>query len=271
LQFAMLHDGLHVHIPSKTDKVFVNTVSENKEGYTKRQLKEAAQVWELYAKLMYPSLKDFKWAVMSKQISMDCSVIVVEIIDLAQLVWGREISALKGKMVKKKLSPVHGSDLKVPKDLLKLHKVITMPIDIFFVAGIIFLLTLSQKINFMSATHLEICKIKTIARSFCEVFVYYYKRGFCITTVLADGKFAPLKQLIMSKPHAPTVNLTSQNEHVPEIECRVRVIKERAQAVQHSLVFKALPRLMTIHLTLHGVKQVVYFPTKAGISKTLSP
>jgi hypothetical protein len=60
LKFTMIHDGLHVHVPEKSNKVFVNTVMANKEGYSKRQLKTAAPAWALYAKLMYPSLKDFK-------------------------------------------------------------------------------------------------------------------------------------------------------------------------------------------------------------------
>ncbi|MGL5934526.1 MAG: hypothetical protein ACRCZI_02770, partial [Cetobacterium sp.] len=269
MKFVMLHDGLHVHVPKQTDKVFVNTVAENKEGYSKRQLKAAGRARELYAKLMYPSLKDFKWAVMSNQIK-NCPV-TVEDINVAQSVWGKDISALKGKTTRKKSTPVHGSEMKVPRDLLKLHRDVTMSIDIFFVTGIPFFLTLSHKIDFMSTTHLENCKIVTIAKAFREVYMYYYNRGFRITMVLADGEFAPLKQLIQSEPNAPTVNLTSRNEHVPEIERRIRVIKERARAVRHSLPFKALPRLMTTHLVLHVVKQMGYFPTKAGISESLSP
>jgi hypothetical protein len=36
LKFTMMHNGLHVHVPEKSDKVFVNTVAANKEGYSKR-------------------------------------------------------------------------------------------------------------------------------------------------------------------------------------------------------------------------------------------
>jgi hypothetical protein len=133
-------------------------------------------------------------------------------------VWGKDIPGLKGKTTRKKSTPVHRSEMKVPCDLLKLYRDVTMSIDIFFVTGIPFFLTLSHKIDFMGATHLENCKIVTIAKAFCEVYMYYYNCGFRITMVLADGEFAPLKQLIQSKPNAPTVKLMSRNEHVPEIK-----------------------------------------------------
>jgi hypothetical protein len=54
--------------------------------------------------------------------------------------------------------------------------------------------------------------------AFKEIYQYYLQRDFCITTVHADGEFAPLKVLIESLPGRPMVNLASQNEHAPEIE-----------------------------------------------------
>jgi hypothetical protein len=54
--------------------------------------------------------------------------------------------------------------------------------------------------------------------AFKAIYQYYLQCGFCITTVCADGEFAPLKVLIKSLPGGPMVNLASPNEHVPEIE-----------------------------------------------------
>jgi hypothetical protein len=168
LKFTMIYDCLHIHVLEKSNKMFVNTVAANKKGYSKRQLKAAARARALYVKLMYPSLKDFKWALMSNQIK-DCPV-TVKCINVAQSVWGKDISALKGKTVRKKSTPVRRSEMKVPRDSLKLHKDVTVAIDIFFVTDIPFFLTPSHKINFMSATNLENRKIGTIAKAFCEVY-----------------------------------------------------------------------------------------------------
>jgi hypothetical protein len=103
---------------------------------------------------------------MSNQIK-DCPVTVKDI-NVAQSVWGKDISALKGKTVRKKFTPVCGGEMKVSRYLLKLDKDVTMTINIFFVTGIWFCLMLSHKINFMSATHLENCKIGTITKAFCK-------------------------------------------------------------------------------------------------------
>jgi len=89
--------------------------------------------------------------------------------------------------------------------------------------------------------------------------------------VHADGEFAPLTDLIQSMPGGPMVNLASHNEHVPEIERRIRVVKERCRATRHSLPFQRMPKLLTIHIVFHAVKLLNFFPTKGGISDTLSP
>ena len=41
--------------------------------------------------------------------------------------------------------------------------------------------------------------------------------------------------------------------------------------MQHSLPFKRIPKLLTIHIVFHSVKLLNFFPTKGGVSDTLSP
>jgi hypothetical protein len=67
------------------------------------------------------------------------------------------------------------------------------------------------------------------------------------------------------------VNLASANEHVPEIELLIWVVKERCRGTRHSLPFHTIPKLMTIHSVLNVVKLLNFFPTKGGLSDTLSP
>jgi len=81
-----------------------------------------------------------------------------------------------------------------------------------------FFLTLSRKICFTAVNHLTDRTDPQIFKAFKEIYQYYLQRGFRITTVHADGEFAPIKTLINSLPGDPMVNLASTNEHVPEIE-----------------------------------------------------
>jgi hypothetical protein len=87
-------------------------------------------------------------------------------------------------------------------------------------------LTLSRKICSTAVNHLAERTVPQIFKAFKEMYHYYLQRGFHITTVRADGEFAPLKTLIEAISGGPMVILASANEHVPEIERRIQVVKE---------------------------------------------
>jgi hypothetical protein len=270
MELKMHKSGLHYYVPRKEHHMtFVNTFSENKTGFTNRQIKCAEIARNLYKTLSYPSMKDFKWVIRSNQIK-DCPVTIQDI-DVARKIWGKNISALKGKTTRSKTHPVARDYVKVPKELLKLHKEVFMATDIFFMNKIPFFLTLSWKICFTALNHLADRTVSQIFKAFKEMYQYYLQRGFHITTVHADDEFAPLNILIEDMPGGPVVNFASANEHVPGIERRIRVVKERCRATRHSLLFHTIPKLMTIHIVLNVVKLLIFFPTKGGVSDTLSP
>jgi hypothetical protein len=95
------------------------------------------------------------------------------------------------------------------------------------------------------------------------MYQYYRQRGFHIKTVHADGKFVPLKPLIESMPGGPMVNLASANDHVPDMEWIVRVVKERCRATRHILPYERITKLMTIHIVLNVVKLLSFFQPRA--------
>jgi hypothetical protein len=270
MEFRMHESGLHYYDPrNEKHLAFVNIVSENKEGFTKRQIKSAELARTLYKTLNYSSMKDFKWVIQSNQIK-DCPVTVQDI-DVARHIWGKNIAALKAKTTRSKSIPVARDYVKVPMELMELPNEVLLTTDIFFVNKIPFFLTLSQKICFTAVNHLADRTVPQIFKAFKEMYQYYLMCGFHIKTVHADGEFAPLEPLIKSMPGGPMVNLTSANEHVPEIEQRIWVVKERCRATRHSLPYERIPKLITIHIVLNVFKLLNFFPTKGGVSDTLSP
>ena len=104
----------------------------NKVVFNKRQLKGAQLAKELFVKLVYWLLKDFKWAIHSNQIA-NCPV-TVEDIENAQQISGKDMAALKGKAAWKKIKAVSGTEMKVQRDYLSLHMEVYLTMDIFFVA-----------------------------------------------------------------------------------------------------------------------------------------
>jgi hypothetical protein len=168
-------------------------------------------------------MKDFKWVIRSNQIK-DCPVTIQDI-DVATKIWDKNIAALKGKTTRSKTQPVARDYVKVPKELLKLHKEVFLTTDILCANKIPFFLTLSRKICFTAVNHLADRTVPQIFKVFKEMYNYYLQRGFLVTTVHADGEFAPLKTLIAAMPGGPKVNLANVNKHVPEIERRIWVVK----------------------------------------------
>jgi hypothetical protein len=141
MEFRMHESGLHYYDPRKEEFIFVTTVTGNKEGFTKRQVKDAEVTRALYVMLSYPSWKDFKWVIHSNQIK-DCPV-TVKATNTALKIWGKNIAALKGKTTWSKPSPVARDFVRVPPELMKLHREVFLTINIFFINKIPFFLTLS--------------------------------------------------------------------------------------------------------------------------------
>ena len=131
MEFNEHESGLHCFDPNDIAFVFVNTVSGNKEGFSQRQIKGAEQAKTLYAKLGYPSQQDFRWMIQSNQIK-DCPVTVQDVDSVPIRLGERE-----GKTTRKKPIHVAADCVKVPRELLKLHKDVTMTANnIFFVSKI---------------------------------------------------------------------------------------------------------------------------------------
>jgi hypothetical protein len=188
---------------------------ENKAGFTKLQIKGAELAQTLYKTLSYPSMKDFKWVIRSNQIK-DCPVTIQDI-NVAMKIWSKNIATLKWEITRSKTHLVARDYVKVPKELLKLHKEVFLTTDIFFVNKIYFFLTLSRKICVTAVNHLADRTVPQILKALKEMYQYYLQRGFHITSVHVDGEFAPLKTLIESMSGCPMVNLASANDQVPDI------------------------------------------------------
>jgi len=270
--FREHESGLHYYDP--TDQhgnfAFVETVRANKALFTKRQIKDAQRARRLYKCLSHPSIQDFKWLLQSNSIK-DCPVTLKDA-EIAEKIWGPSIATLKGKTTRRSADAVKVESLiPIPKEMIAMHKNVTLAIDIFFVNKIPFFGTLSRNICFTTVTHLANRTLRTIFNAFRGIYNYYYTRGFRITTVMADGEFAALQTLFTDIYGAPNINLTAANEHEPFIERRIRVIKERVRALRHTLPFKTLPLKMVANMVLYVTKLLNFFPVKNGLSNTLSP
>lgn len=83
-----------------------------------------------------------------------------------------------------------------------------------------------------------------------------------------DGEFEKVKQKLT---HIIEVNMTAKNEHVPEIERKIRCIKERTRSIKADLPYQILPSMIIKRMVLHAVIFMNVYIDKRGISDEYLP
>ena len=92
LNCVMHQDGLHYHDTKNREVTLIQTVQENEEGYRKRHIKDAQEACDIYAKVGYPSPRDFQ-KLISENMILNCPVTVEDVIR-SDKIYGRDINSL---------------------------------------------------------------------------------------------------------------------------------------------------------------------------------
>ena len=159
----------------------------------------------------------------------------------------------------------------LPPTILNHYKNVELSVDILFVNRIPFLATISKYIHYGTIQALQNMKIPTIEDGIESVLRTYGNRGFHVKTIHVDLQFKALKD--RNKLSLRT-NVCSREEHVPEIERYIRVIKERARCYYAMLLhinIDTIPRGMVMQLMRTVVFYINCFVWRKGVSQVLSP
>ena len=237
------------------------------KGYSKRQIHNAKRAKKLLAAIGYPSVKDFKAALKSGMIK-NCPV-NVEDLDICMDIFGNDIASLKGKTTRNAPDRVRTNIIAVPRFILHKNGTVTLDIDLFYVNRLGFLTSLSQNITFGTVQHVLDRKATTILNGVMAIIEHYLLRGFTVKVINADNEFEPLRKDLIKMGIA--TNITSANEHVPRIERRIRLIKERVRSIRHTLPYVTMPKSMVVDMVKFVVHWLNAFPVKGGISENMSP
>jgi hypothetical protein len=141
--------------------------------------------------------------------------------------------------------------------------------DIMFVNKISFFVTISRSLKFGTVEMIMNQKSPTIIQAIKGVRDIYRRRGFCVTHILMDGQFEPIRGDLAGL-HI-TLNTVANDEHVPEVERYIRTIKDRTRSTYNSLPFNRMPARMIVEMVSHSVFWLNSFPALDGVSRTLSP
>ena len=244
---------------------FVQTVRGNMEGFTKREVEEARRAREAQGMLGHPTDRNFLGMVRGGMIS-NCPVTPTAVQN-AHRIFGPDLAGIRGRTVRRPPDSVTTNYVQIPRVILERHQLVTLAADVMFVNGVPFLVSVARGLNLVTTEFTPSRTAKQLAAGITRMMDLYARGGFQVGTVLMDNKFEKLWNLVPIL----VVNTTAAKEHVPEVERKIRLIKERGRGILNTLPFKKMPRLMLIELVYHVVLWLNAFPAKSGVSETLSP
>ena len=150
------------------------------------------------------------------------------------------MARLKGAATRQGTHGVVAGRCEIPRDFYRLNKFVTLTADVMFVCGIPFLVTCSRSIKYNTSEYIPTQAAGQLAKSLMKVVYGYARGGFVVNFMLMDGEFEKIKDVL---PFVEA-NTTAAQEHVPEIERRIRTIKERVRATTSKFPFNPIPFLV---------------------------
>ncbi len=155
----------------------------------------------------------------------------------------------------------------IPWEIVEANAAATLAADVFFVDGTAFLMTVSRKIKFITVEHVPVQTAQCLCKHLERVLLMYGRAGFRVRTILMDGKFERIKNLMTTVE----CNTTVAKEHVSKAERTIRMIKEQTRGLITTLPFCYIPRRMKIKFIYFIVLRLNVFPLRTGVSATYSP
>ena len=159
----------------------VQTVRGNYEGYTKGKVLQVKEARRVQAMMGNPSKKDYKTMV-SNNLIPECPITSTDITNV-RAIFGPDLPSVRGKTVRTTPAPVVADYVAVPRNLVDAKKAITLAADIFFGDGTAFLLTVAQRIKFVTAEHVPVRTALSLSKHMKRVLDVYGRAGFRVRTI----------------------------------------------------------------------------------------
>jgi hypothetical protein len=156
-----------------TGTVMINTVADNKNGYTNRAYTRAVLARNIQKMVGRPTTKEFI-KIVEMNLLPNCPVTREDIL-IAEKIFGPDIGSLKGKTVRRDTDHVEVSATPVPSELMSQYRNVTIGADIMFVNKLPFFVTISRNIKFGTAVLITDQKHETLVKAVRDVLNIYKK------------------------------------------------------------------------------------------------
>jgi hypothetical protein len=227
------------------------TVSENERLFTKREVQAAKQTRELKRILGYPSDADLIHLLKS---GIKNAPVEVNDVKRAAIIYGPDWAELKGKTTMNKPSVVNIDPIMRP-----VHQLQVLHVDIMFVEGIPFLISVCQPLGLVMVDRIPDRKLDTLKKALSKHINHLHNHNFIVNTLLSDGEggIAALQDELLA--NNIKFNPSGPGQHVPVVERKIRLIKERVRAHIHSLPFN-LSQSLLVYLIYYVVSRINMLP-----------
>ena len=111
-------------------------------------------------------------------------------------------------------------------------------------------------------------KSATPLKSLRSIKSFYTNKNTFIKTLFMDNEFEVLRDNL--REELLTLNTTATNQHVPQIEIQVKVVKERVQSTWNSLPYKNFPNRMISCMVENEVFCLNALQIYSGMYSTIS-
>jgi hypothetical protein len=171
---------------------FVQTVRGNMEmeGFTKREVEEARKAREAQAMLGHPTDRDFLGMVRGNMIS-NCPV-TVNTVKNSHQIFGPDLAGIRGRTVRRPPESVTTDYVQIPRAILEQHQLVTLAMDVMFVNGVPFLVSVARGFNLVTAKFTPSRTAKQLATGITRMIDLFARGGFQVGTVLMDNEFEKL-------------------------------------------------------------------------------
>jgi hypothetical protein len=158
-----------VGFESKDNYISVQMVGANYEGYTKREVLKAKEARRVQGLIGNPSGGDYK-AMVRGNVIHNCPIAPEDITNM-HAIFIPDLASIRGKTVWRTPAPVVADYVDVPQSIVQISKIMTLAVDVFFVDGTPFLITVSCRIKFITAEYMQ----TRTAESLCKHLEWYSK------------------------------------------------------------------------------------------------
>ena len=271
INFKRATNNLYYYRPEKEDELncFLNTLEENKDFYTERQFKKAKETRMWLEAMGNPSIKDAH-AIIRMNLIRNCPINSADI-KLTEEIFGPDVATLKGKTTRKTPLPVIENYIEVPRELISAQKNVTIAMDDAYVNSLLILTSISLYLYYRSAHYIPKGTMIYHEQAIDDIMSIYRKGGFIVREIRCDNAFRPLVNNVEKKYPFLNFNFSNPQEHVPQAERNIRVMKERIRVQYHRLPYNHLCRTLVKYLVTESMKKLNFLPAKHGISKYYSP